>query len=117
MRRLRPTAPVLALSLLTFAACGEAPNDDRQPCVPGSTQLCVCPPPGGQGAQICLSTGLGWGPCNCGLQPGTDGQAPPWPDGGQPPKPDSGAANDGSAPPPKPRRQRRGDTRPYDQRR
>lgn len=100
MRRRRPTAHVLALSLLTLAACGETPVDHNQPCVPGSTQLCVCPPPGAQGAQICLSTGLGWGPCNCGLQPGTDGQAP-WPDGGTtpPPRPDSGAAGDGSEPP------------------
>ena len=36
--------------------------DDDKACVPGSTQVCVCPG-GGSGAQTCADEGNKWGPC------------------------------------------------------
>ena len=65
----------LALTLviavaLPLAACGT--DDEDSGCTPGESQGCVGPG-GCQGGQACLADGTGYGECNCGGSPRTDG--------------------------------------------
>lgn len=58
----------LAMSM-GFAACGgyEAAFDNEAPsrkCIPGASVACACPS-GKTGAQLCLQSGQGYGPCEC----------------------------------------------------
>jgi sulfatase modifying factor 1 len=69
MRVGRPLAFVLLCASCSGSTRSQA---TASACVPGATQICVgagaC-----RGAQVCLASGAGFGPCDCGAASGTQG--------------------------------------------
>jgi hypothetical protein len=68
-------APAVSTAAVAPAVVPAAVPSGDQVCVPGVTQLCLGPA-ACRGAQACLASGRGFGPCDCGTAASTSASEP-----------------------------------------